>query len=67
MCRAIWAHYDNLAGVSVLLQVNGDGRSWVRSYEPGAHGVQLSADMPPSLDKYRPLGHIVGTAVPSSQ
>ena len=37
ICRHLYDHYT-VAAVSVLVQVNGDGRSWVEAYEPGAHG-----------------------------
>ena len=37
MCRHLYSTYL-IDAVSVLVQVNGDGRSWVEAYEPGAHG-----------------------------
>ena len=45
LCRGLWSSYS-LAALSVLLQVNGDGRSWVEAYEPGAHGATCTIGPP---------------------
>mmetsp|Transcript_8187 Transcript_8187/g.21413 ORF Transcript_8187/g.21413 Transcript_8187/m.21413 type:complete len:205 (-) Transcript_8187:276-890(-) len=53
LCREIWqSNQPIIAGVSVALHVNGDGRSDVERgimpYEPGAHGATCTiGDIPP--------------------
>ena len=45
MCRHLYSSYL-IAAVSVLVQVNGDGRTWVEAYEPGAHGSTCTIGPP---------------------
>ena len=56
LCRHFYAN-ERIVAVSVLVQVNGDGRSWVSAYEPGAHGSTCTIGPPdfPPLQRWNPL------------
>eukprot|EP00325_Prymnesiales_sp_UTEX-LB-985_P027469 CAMPEP_0174739972 /NCGR_PEP_ID=MMETSP1094-20130205/72493_1 /TAXON_ID=156173 /ORGANISM="Chrysochromulina brevifilum, Strain UTEX LB 985" /LENGTH=203 /DNA_ID=CAMNT_0015943599 /DNA_START=26 /DNA_END=637 /DNA_ORIENTATION=+ len=60
LCRYLMDNYVIIA-VSVLLQVNGDGRSWVQAYEPGAHGSTCTIGPPEfaPIEKWNPLPDFV--------
>ena len=72
ICRHLYSTYV-VSAVSVLVQVNGDGRDWVEAYEPSAHGATCTIGPPefPPLVRANPLpdfeGNDVGPGQPKAQ
>ena len=68
ICRHLKATYI-ISAVSVLVQVNGDGRDWVKAYEPSAHGATCTIGPPEfaPLVRANPLPDFEGNDVGPGQ